>query len=179
MAVPLPPDVLELERLRLRRPRADDAPALFEIGSDADVARYAVWPRPTEFDAVVERLAGRHASWESGAEFYWVLTLLPEDRAIGAISCAVQGPAAEFGFLLALRYWGNGYATEAARAVVAWLWSVPSIARVWATCDVDNIASARVLAKAGLSLESTLRRAIVRPNLSAEPRDAFVYSKVR
>jgi ribosomal-protein-alanine N-acetyltransferase len=170
---------MDLRRLRLRRPRAGDAEALFEIGSDPEVARYADWPLPTSLDSVVERLAGRRARWDSGAEFYWVITVPPEEQAIGAVACSVKGHTAEFGFLVARRCWGNGYATEAARGVVDWLCSVPSIVRVWATCDTDNIASARVLEKAGLSREGVLRSAIVRPNLSAEPRDAYVYAKVR
>ena len=53
------------------------------------------------------------------------------------------------------------------------------VRRVWATCDVENAGSIRVLEKAGLSLEGTLRRWAVRPNLSPEPRDALVYSKIR
>jgi RimJ/RimL family protein N-acetyltransferase len=87
--------------------------------------------------------------------------------------------AAEFGFLLNRRYWGKGFATEAAQAIIEWLFSIPSIWRVWATCDTENLASARVLEKAGLSREGTLRRWIVRPNISSEPRDAFIYSRVR
>jgi len=82
-------------------------------------------------------------------------------------------------YLLDSRQWGKGYATEAARAIVEWAFSVPVIRRVWATCDTQNVASARVLEKAGLQLEGTLRRAIVRPNLGNEPRDAFIYARVR
>ena len=80
---------------------------------------------------------------------------------------------------MARRFWRNGYATEAASAVVEWIFSVRSVWWLAATCDVENLASARVLEKAGLTREATLRRAIVRPNLSPEPRDAFLYSKVR
>jgi ribosomal-protein-alanine N-acetyltransferase len=69
--------------------------------------------------------------------------------------------------------------TDAARTIVDWAFSVPSIRRVWATCDTENLASARVIEKVGLTRECTLREAIVRPNISSEPRDAFIYSKVR
>ena len=47
------------------------------------------------------------------------------------------------------------------------------------SCDVENKASARVLEKVGMQREGTLRRYIVHPNISPEPRDCFVYSKVR
>jgi RimJ/RimL family protein N-acetyltransferase len=174
-----PPEVFDLQRLRLRRPRLADAAAIFEYAGDPEVARYAVWPISSSIDSVTERLRGREDDWSAGSEFHWVLTLLSNDQAIGAIACSVSGHAAEFGFLVNRRYWGNGYATEACRAVVDWIFSVPSVCRLWATCDVENVASARVLEKVGLDREGILRRAIVRPNLSERPRDAFLYSKVR
>jgi ribosomal-protein-alanine N-acetyltransferase len=50
---------------------------------------------------------------------------------------------------------------------------------VWAVCDVENVASARVLEKAGLLWEGTLRRYILHPNVSPEPRDAHLYARTR
>jgi len=174
-----PPEIIDLRRLRLRRPRLSDAAAVFECASDPDVARYADWPITRSIASVEERLRGREHDWESGEEFHWMVTLRPDDRAIGGIACSISGHASEFGFLLARRFWGNGYATEAACAIVEWIFSVPAVWRLSATCDVENLASARVLEKAGLTREAILRRAVVRPNLSPEPRDAFMYSKVR
>jgi [ribosomal protein S5]-alanine N-acetyltransferase len=174
-----PPDVIDLERLRLRRPTLADAPAIFEYASDPEVARYADWPISESLESVVERLRSREAEWNAGTEFHWVATLPPDDRAIGAIACTISGHTAEFGFVFARRFWGRGYATEAARATVEWIFSIPRVWRLSATCDVGNHASARVLEKAGLTREGTLRRAIVRPNVPGAPRDAFLYSKVR
>ena len=174
-----PPETIELARIRLRRPAPADAEAIFEYGSDPEVARYVDWPVRTSIDQLVESLRGRGARWESGAEYYWVITLPPEDRPIDGISCRIVEDSAEVGFLLNRRYWGNGLATDAARAIVEWALSIPSIRRVWATCDTENLASARVLEKAGLARESTLRSSIVRPSISSQPRDAFMYSCVR
>ena len=174
-----PPEVIELERLRLRRPRLSDASAIFEYASDPEVAHYADWQISSDLESVTKLLRRRESAWEAGSEFYWVLTLLSQDQAIGGIACSISGHAAEFGFLLNRRFWSQGYATEASRAVVEWVFSVPSVWRLTATCDTENAASARVLEKVGLTREGTLRRAIVRPNLSNEPRDAFLYSKVR
>ena len=53
------------------------------------------------------------------------------------------------------------------------------IYRTEAACDVMNVASARVMEKAGMTKEALLRRYLFHPNLSNEPRDAFLYSKVR
>jgi RimJ/RimL family protein N-acetyltransferase len=174
-----PPHIIDLERLRLRRPTLADAPAIFEYASDPEVARYADWPISASLESVIERLRSREAEWDAGNEFHWVVTLPPEDRAIGAIACTISGHTAEFGFLFARKFWRNGYATEAARAIVDWVFSVPSVSRLAATCDSENGASARVLEKAGLTREGIMRRAIVRPNLAGAPRDAFLYSQVR
>jgi RimJ/RimL family protein N-acetyltransferase len=174
----VPPEVFDIPGIRLRRPRLSDAAAIFEYGSDPEVARYADWPVRTAIEPLVESISERIAHWDSGEEFYWVLTLPEEDRAIGGISCRVMGHSAEIGFLLNRRYWGNGFATSAARAIVQWALSVPSIWRVWATCDTENLASVRVLEKAGFSREGTLHRWAVRPNIGSEPRDAFLYSLV-
>ena len=136
-------------------------------------------PRSKTLDQVAERLATREARWSSGEEFYWVITLPDDDSAIGAISCSVDNHSAGFGFFLNRRHWRKGYATEGARAIVEWAMTMPAIWRVWATCDVENVASARVLEKVGLVREGTMRRSIVRPNLSREPRDAYIYARVR
>jgi RimJ/RimL family protein N-acetyltransferase len=55
----------------------------------------------------------------------------------------------------------------------------PSIFRIGAVCDVENIGSARVMEKAGLLREGLLRRWLVHPNVSDEPRDCWSYARVR
>jgi ribosomal-protein-alanine N-acetyltransferase len=175
-----PPDTMDLARIRLRRPQLSDAEAMFACGSDPEVARHADWPVTTSIEPILDRLRGSGERWESGEEYRWVITLPETDhQTVGAISCFVDGHAAEFGFVVQRRHWGNGYATEAACAVVEWAIAQPSIWRVWATCDCENWASIRVLEKAGLTREGTLRRSIVRPNLAQEPRDSHLYSRVR
>jgi RimJ/RimL family protein N-acetyltransferase len=172
------PAIIETERLRLRRPRSSDAEAIFEYGCDLEVTRYMDWPTHRSIDAVVEYLGGCVPRWESGVEYYWVITSPPEDRAIGGISCRVSGQAAEFGYVLNRSCWNRGYASEAAHAVVDFVLSQPEIHRVWATCDTENLASVRVLEKCGLSREGILRCWAIRPNISQTPRDAFMYSKI-
>ncbi|HPE12817.1 MAG TPA: GNAT family N-acetyltransferase [Actinomycetota bacterium] len=172
-----PPDVIALRTVRLRRPRLADAEAILEYGSDPEVARYADWPVRSDLASLRELLHDRAARWTSGAEYYWVITERERDGAIGGSCCRVTGDAAEVGFLVHRQFWGRGIATVACTAVVAWLWSVPTVRRVWATCDAENLASARVLEKVGLRHERTLLQATVRPNLSPEPRDTQVYAR--
>ena len=85
----------------------------------------------------------------------------------------------EFGYVLARSFWGHGLMTEALTEIVTWALAQPAIFRISAVCDVENIASARVMEKAGLEKEGLLRRYLVHPGVSDEPRDCFSYAKVR
>jgi RimJ/RimL family protein N-acetyltransferase len=169
------PERFELTELRLRRPRPSDAEAILEYANDPEVARYADWPVGATPDRIQHTIRARAERWERGEEFYWVIAEPRSDRAIGGITCRMEGDAAEIGFLLQRQAWGRGLATAACREVAAWALSLPTTHRLWATCDVDNHASARVLEKSGFTLEERLVRFAVRPNMSDEPRDALRY----
>ncbi|HEY6893948.1 MAG TPA: GNAT family N-acetyltransferase [Rhodanobacteraceae bacterium] len=174
------PSTFSTARLLLRRPDPADTAAVFEYASDPLVARYMDWPAAVD-PADVMRVAERALEkWESGEEYSWRLTVPPDDTPIGSIGCRIDGQSADFGYVLSRRHWGRGYATEAARAVLDWLKSLDQIKRIEATCDVDNIASARVLEKLGLSPEARLPQYAVRPNMPGAPRrDAFLYAWTR
>lgn len=144
-------------RLILRRPHLSDAAAIFEYASDPKVIYYMDYCPRTDISEVVKLLESQPEQWESGS-FSWVLTVQPDDHPIGTIACWLEDHMAGFGYLLHQKYWGQGYATEAARTIVAWAASLPNIYRVWATCDSENVASVRVLEKCGLVCEGKLRR---------------------
>lgn len=173
------PEIIKTERLTLRRPALADAADVYAYAHDPEVTRYLVWPTHTEIGDSLAFLAACGPRWESGEEYCWVITIAPEDRVVGTIGCRVREYTADFGYVLRRAYWGRGYATEAARAVVTWLRSLPGVCRIWATCDAENRASVRVLEKAGLSCEGRLRRSTIRPNLSSTPRDTFVFAWMR
>lgn len=175
-----PPEQIATARLILRRPKAADATAKYEYARDPEVARYMDWAIPTGLDRILASTANAAVRWESGEEYAWVITAEPDDRAIGNVACRVEGHAADLGYVLAREHWGRGYATEAATAIFRWLVSLDGVFRIWATCDIENVASARVLEKIGMSREGILRRWAIRPNLApGVPRDAFMYSWVR
>jgi RimJ/RimL family protein N-acetyltransferase len=173
-----PPDTLTTERLLLRRPRRTDVDAVYEYGRDPEVTRYLIFPTHRSRADAERFLAGCGQRWGSGEEYCWVIALKERDQVVGSIACRIHGHAAEIGYALAGASWGFGYATEAGRAVVGWATGLSGIYRVWAVCDVENVASARVLEKLGMSREGMLRRWIVHPNLSAHPRDCYVYARV-
>ncbi len=175
-----PPETFHTARLLLRKPRPEDAPLIFAAyGQDAEVTRYLMWhphQAVSETQTVVERLL---AAWRSEAEFSWLLFTRPGGELVGAISARPDGHRINLGYVLARSHWNQGLMTEALQAVVQWAFAEPSVFRVWAVCDTENSASARVLEKAGLRREGILRQWALHPNLSAVPRDCYSYARTR
>lgn len=174
------PDGLGTARLMLRAPTMGDGPAIFERWArDPDVVRYLTWGPHDSVDTVYEFLRRCQTVRESGNGMAWVLTLTGNGSPVGMLDVRPGPHGIELGYVLGRAYWNHGYMTEAVQAVAAWLLDQPRIYRVWAVCDVDNRASARVLQKAGFRQEGVLRRWTVHPNAGAEPRDCLCYARVK
>ena len=169
----------ETERLRLRPPTFDDAEAIFSTyATDPEVTRYLEWA-PHQGLEDTRAFLGRCAqSMRDGRELAWVLEHGGSGVVVGMLSARPRGHMADLGYVLARPHWGQGLMVEAVRPVVDWLLADPRIYRVWAICDVDNVGSARVLEKAGFSLEGVLRKWMPHCNLGPIPRDVRCYSMV-
>jgi [ribosomal protein S5]-alanine N-acetyltransferase len=166
------PDAIETRRLALRRPRLDDAQAIFErYAQDREVTRYLMWLPHQSVATTSAFLAKCQTEWQDAVGFGYVITRKPADDAIGMIDLRLNGMQADLGYVLARPHWGEGLMPEAASALVAIALGQSAIVRVQAICDVDNRASARVLERAGLLFEGMLHKHVIHPNISAEPRD--------
>lgn len=175
-----PPEILETERLRMRKPALPDADEIFrQYARDAEVTKYLTWSPNRAVDETRDFLRGCLDNWDNGQSFHWVIVRKKDDRILGMITARVDGHKWELGYVLARAYWGRGYMTEVVKALVQWGLEQPEIQRIWAVCDLDNPASARVMEKAGMRREGVLRRWSVHPNISAEPRDSYCYAIVK
>jgi len=175
-----PPQQFETQRLFFRSPTLEDAPAAFAAyACDPEVTRYLTWEAHTSVEKTLKFMRRCVACWEDGSAFPWVILTKADRQLIGTIELRLHGTHADLGYGISRSCWGQGYATEAAQAVVDWAYSQPGIYRVWTVCDVDNLASARVLEKVGLQKEGILRRWLVRPSFGPVPRDCYCYSKVK
>ena len=175
-----PPPSIETARLRLRPPTLDDAEAIFaEYAQDKAVARYLTWRPNRQIQTVKEYLQEMVDAIQGGSRYCWAITLKESDRPVGMIEARLDGHGVNLGYVLAKRRWGRGYMPEALQPVVDWLLRQDEIHRVWAVCDVENRASARVLEKIGMQREGRLRRWLIHPNISDLPRDCFCYSVVK
>ena len=175
-----PPEKFDTECLVFRKPRIGDAPAIFSAyAQDPEVTRYMTWRPHKNVEETYKVLELMLMLWEAGESYSYVITLKDSDSAIGMIAMHPHGYKVEIGYVLARMYWSKGYLTEAARTVTNWLLEQPEIHRVYATCDVDNPASARVMEKVGMVREGLLRKYNIHPNISDVPRDCYMYAIVK
>lgn len=174
------PENLSTDRLLLRSLRMEDACAIFEgWAQDPEVVRYLIWRPHQSIKETEEFVRSCMLAWENEMHFAYMITLKPGGEAMGMIDARIHPPEVEIGYGLARVHWGKGYMPEAVRALIDWAFQQPSIYRVCATTDVENIASQRVLEKVGMSREGTLHKYIVHPNISDIPRDSYLYAIVK
>ncbi len=174
-----PPEQIETEQLILRKPRMDDASAVFSGWvQDPEVTHFLTW-RPHENIGQTESMLARAiAAWEDDIRFPFMIALKNHDL-IGMIELRIEGHRAELGYVMNKSFHGKGHMTETVRAIINWAFQQPNIYRVYATTSVDNIASQRVMEKAGMLQEGLLRKYIIHPNISDEPRDSYIYAIVK
>lgn len=147
---------IETARLTLRAHRLDDFEAGFAMWSDPVVTRY-IGGKPSTEQQTWSRLLGYAGHWSLLGFGYWAL----EEKASGEFAgelgfanfrrdiAASMKDAPELGWALAARFHGQGYASEAVRAVVAWGDARFESARTVCLIDVENLASIRVAQKCG------------------------------
>jgi [ribosomal protein S5]-alanine N-acetyltransferase len=176
----MPPTSIETPRVLLRKPERDDAQRIFTTyAQDPDVVRFLPW-KPHATPAVSARFVGRClALWNDGSASTWVLIMRDSGALMGMLEARIRMHAVEVGYVLGQPFWGRGLMRESLQAFVDWASNQPSLFRIWATCDVENVRSARLLERVGLQHEGILRRYLVHPNISTEPRDCHSYSKVQ
>ena len=174
-----PPDSLVTERLLLRKPRPDDAPLIFAAYAQyLEVTRYLTFRPHRELRDSNEAVARFLENWCSGKSYCWLIFRRENEQLVGAIS-AREDQGINLGYLVARPYWRRGFMSEAVSAVAEWAFAQPGVFRVWAVCDMENEASARLLEKNGFHQEGILRKWSLHPNISDIPRDCYCYAKTR
>lgn len=168
--------ILETERLILRNYVPADWASVDDFLSDPLVTRYmhfSSWTpaqRRQWFSWCIRdsRRADRDAdNWaislkETGVVIGWL--------GIGAPSHPTTEHERDFGYALSRTYWGHGYMTEALSAVLVYEFEVRGSQRVFAECEAPNIASARVMEKAGMRYEGTFHDSDGEGNLATRRR---------
>jgi RimJ/RimL family protein N-acetyltransferase len=153
--------IIETERLLLRDFAPGDWDALNAIVSDPAVTRYmhfAQWDeqkRRQWHARMVEEASRPHPGVDN-----WAITLRSDGQLIGWLfigSSSDQGAAGRrgCGWALGQRFWGQGYMAEALRAAIAYEFATLGTRRITAECQPENLASARVMQKCGMTYDGT------------------------
>jgi RimJ/RimL family protein N-acetyltransferase len=153
--------ILTTDRLLLRDFVESDWEAVLAYQQDPLYLRYNDWTSRTaeEVRQFVQMFLD-HQKQIPRIKYQFAVTLKSTGQLIG--NCGVRRDSPEtregdIGYELDPKFWGNGYATEAARAVLCFGFSHMHLQRVSAWCIAENVSSARVLEKLGMRLERHAR----------------------
>jgi RimJ/RimL family protein N-acetyltransferase len=149
------PATLRTERLVLRRWRRDDWPAFAVLNADPEVMKHfpGVLSR-AESDALAERIEDHFVARGFGAWAVEIPGVVPFAGFVGLSVPRFEAaftPCVEVGWRLARTCWGHGYATEAARAALAFGFDVLGLEQIVSFTVPANLASRHVMEKLGMS----------------------------
>ena len=153
--------LLRTERLILREFVKEDWRAVYAYQNDPRYLEFYEWDHRTELD--VKSFVQMFLDWQQETprtRFQLAIVLPSTNKLIGNVGIRkreVKAYQAELGYELDPHEWGNGYATEAATAMLQFAFEQLRLHRVWAQCIANNHNSVRVLEKLGLHQEGHLR----------------------
>jgi [ribosomal protein S5]-alanine N-acetyltransferase len=166
---------LATDRLVLRPFRADDFAAVHAYASDPEVVRFMDWGpnRVEDTRFYLDRMLARRETQHTFA-----VERVADGTVIGAAELQVvsgEHRRADMGYVLGRAAWGQGYATEAAAAILRYGFDHVDLHKISATCDPDNVASARILEKIGMRREGLLQEHLL---IRGQWRDRLLWAAV-
>ncbi|MGR4864085.1 GNAT family N-acetyltransferase [Caulobacter sp. LARHSG274] len=167
--------ILETERLTLSPLTVEDASLVYPFLSDPEVMAH--WDRapiedPDEVNATVAAQVGEMAE---RAAFYWAIRLTRTGQFLGyceLVDLDWRHHRGELGLIVAREAWGQGYATEAVTALLAYCASSLGLKRLTARTQVGDARSERLLLKLGFEQEGYLKGHVDR---DGERRDCRLF----
>jgi [ribosomal protein S5]-alanine N-acetyltransferase len=168
---------IKLSRCTVRPWRTGDEGSLARHANNANVSGNLKDRFPFPYTAADAMAWVAHASAQAPPTSFAIVV---DGEAVGGIGVDVGTDvfhrSAEIGYWLGEPFWGRGIATEALRAVTEYAWATFDIIRLEAGVFDWNPASARVLEKAGYTLEGRMRRGIVKRGRTG---DRLIYGLLR
>lgn len=152
-------NITETERLILRRFTLDDVADMTLVMGDPEVMKYSV-SGVMSFEQTRQFLERILATYQCRGFGLWAVEYKATGRVIGYCGYYFQEidgkEEVELGYRLARSFWGQGLATEAARSMVDYAFSVLKLPRLVSIIDVENIGSIKVAEKCGLIYFKTI-----------------------
>lgn len=154
------PVELQTNRLVLREQLETDIPFYFELVHDEEAGRYQTWKFPNRLDDYAEICRDAFNARYEGDRKNYELVVTLDGEFMGYCGFDVENKEhkrAIMFYALAPQYWGRGYATEAASAVMTFAFEQLEVHRIAATTHPDNVASRRIMQKLGMEYEGHMR----------------------
>jgi RimJ/RimL family protein N-acetyltransferase len=151
---------LSTARLHLRAPQWQDAPAIQRYASAPEVAATTLnIPHPYPENAAEEFIESLQDQEATGS-FTFAIVRQADDQLIGLIGLGLDSDhqRAELGYWIGVPHWNAGYATEAVRRLIEFGFETLGANRIYAYYFTHNPASGRVMEKANMTYEGTLRQ---------------------
>lgn len=153
---------VETERLILREILPSDDKGMLELDSDPEVQRFVGNKPIKSLQEARQMIAFIRSQYQENGIGRWAVVEKESNRFVGWAGLKlVKEPTNDhinfydLGYRLIRRYWGRGYATEAANASLRYGFEQLGLEQVYGMCDVANVASRKVLEKVGLKLVGT------------------------
>lgn len=154
--------ILETERLKLRLFEEKDLDDLYEYCSDPEVTKWLSFETYLTKDEAVDRLKFLKDSYkEIKKPINWAIEYKENGKMIGGIDYVgfnFRDKCGEIGYCLNKDYWNKGIMTEAVKEVIKFGFEKMDLQRAEIRCDERNVPSYKVMEKAGLKYEGTLRK---------------------
>jgi ribosomal-protein-alanine N-acetyltransferase len=173
-------ELLQTERLILRRPTKDDANAIFfsSYPTDPEVTKYLLFPPHKSIQDTLKFIEWSDEVWKDGGFNFIILSKADEGKVIGGVGISrtevkdsnkseknYPTGVARVGYCIARDEWGKGYATEACKKMIE-LAMEHGITKLVAPVHPDNLRSIRVLEKCGFQEDEGTSETLVLPNLN-------------
>lgn len=153
---------IDTKRLYLKRINIEDSLQMYEnIASDDRVSRYMSWDSFKTLSDVENWLTEWQEEYKKNDTYYWGIFLKSSNELIGTVYLLTEDSIARVGsisYCLGYNYWGNGYVCETIKSIIDFAFTKIGFNRIEAYHAKSNIQSARVLQKAGMKMEGTLRQ---------------------
>ena len=151
---------IETTRLILRKLELGDADMMFRNwASDDKVTLFLRWNAHKTIDETRNMIQQWVNSYQEESTYYWGI-YLKDGEMIGSVGVTITSEydfKGELGYKIGSRWWNQGYSSEAARAVIDYMFCNTDIERIDAFCSVENPASGKVMEKSGMQYEGHLR----------------------
>jgi ribosomal-protein-alanine N-acetyltransferase len=161
------PQELRTARLLLRSFENEDIPALVRLAGENEIASTTLnIPHPYAEEDAENFLAKAGEDFRAGHSVSFAISIPPGRELCGAVGLKITDAHrhAELGYWIGVPFWGKGYATEAASAVVAFGFETLYLRRIYAHHFAGNAASQQVLEKIGMRHEGQFRQHIQKWN---------------